>query len=36
MCDATHNKSFGMGLTIINEVNKRVDYIIDHIFVIFF
>ena len=33
MSDATHNKSFGSGLTGINEVSKRIDCILDDIFV---
>ena len=35
MCDATHNKSFGSGLAPINEVRKRIYYILDYIFVFF-
>ena len=36
MIDATDNKSFGLGLTAINEVRKRIDYILDDIFVFFY
>ena len=32
MCDATDNKSFGSGLTTINEVYKRIVYITYEIF----
>ena len=32
MWDATHNKSFGLGLTAINEVPKRIDYILDEMY----
>ena len=35
VCDATHKKSFGLGLTGINEVRKRTDDILDDIFVFF-
>ena len=31
MCDATHKKSFGLGLTAINEVHRRIYYILDNI-----
>ena len=27
MCEATHNRSFGLGLTDINEVRKRIVYL---------
>ena len=33
MWDATHNKSFGLGLTAINDVRKHIYYILDNIFV---
>ena len=33
MWDATNNKSSGLKLTAINELRKRVDYIINYIFV---
>ena len=33
MSDATHNKSFGSGLTAIIDVRKRINYILDNIFV---
>ena len=33
MIDATNNKSFGLGLTAINDVRKRIDYAFDDIFV---
>ena len=36
MSDATNNRSFGSGLTAINEVHKRIDYILDEIFVFFY
>ena len=32
MSDATNNKSFGLGLTDINEVRKRIDYIVEDIY----
>ena len=32
----THNKSFGLGLTDINEVRNIIGYTIDDIFVIFY
>ena len=32
MNNVTNNKSFGSGLTGINEVRKRIDYILDNIF----
>ena len=35
MCDATYNNSFGLGLTDINEVHRRIDYILNYIFVFF-
>ena len=35
MSDAAHNKSFGQGLTAINEVRKRIYNILDDIFVFF-
>ena len=35
MIDTTHNKSFDSGLTPINEVRKRIDYIHNDIFVFF-
>ena len=35
MSDATDNKSFGLGLTDINEVRKHIDYILDYVFVFF-
>ena len=33
MCDATHDKSFGLILTDINEVRNHIYYILDYIFV---
>ena len=36
MSDANHNKSFGLGLTDINEVSKRIVYIIYDIIVFFY
>ena len=36
MSDATNNKSFGLGLAAINEVQKRIYYVIDNIFVFFY
>ena len=36
MDNATNNKSFGLESTDINEVCKRIDYIIDNIFVFFY
>ena len=36
VCNATHNDSFGLWLTAINEVHRRVYYIIDDIFVFFY
>ena len=36
MSAATDNKSFGSGLTSINEVRKRIDYIADDIFIFFY
>ena len=33
MCDATNNNSFGLVLTVINEVHKRIDYIIEDIYI---
>ena len=36
MSDATSNNSFGLGLTAINEVQKRIDYILDNIFDLFY
>ena len=35
MWDATHNKSFGSVLKAINEVRKRIYYVLDNIFVFF-
>ena len=32
MSDAKNNKSFGLGLTAINDVLKRIDYTFDDIF----
>ena len=32
MSDATDNKSFGSGLTAINAVRKRIDYILGDIY----
>ena len=34
MSDAANNKSFGSGLTAINEVRKRIYYMLDDIFVL--
>ena len=36
MSDVAHNKSFGSGLTAKNEMCKRLDYILDNIFVLFY
>ena len=36
MSDATNNKSFGLVSTDINEVRKRIDYILDDKFVFFY
>ena len=36
MSDATNNKSFGSGLKSINGVCKRIDYIIDNIYIFFY
>ena len=36
MRDAAYNKSFGSGLIPINEVPKRIDYILDDVFVFFY
>ena len=36
MLDAIHNKSSGSGLTAINELHRRIDYILDNIFVFFY
>ena len=37
MWDATHNKYFGLGLlTDINELHKRIYYIVGNIFVLFY
>ena len=36
MSDETDNNSFRLGLTSINEVIKRIDYIVDEIFVFFY
>ena len=36
MSDVTNNKSFGSRLTAINEVCKRIDYILDHVFIFFY
>ena len=36
MCDATHNKSFGLVSTAINEVRKRIYSIPDDIFGFFY
>ena len=33
MRDATNNKAFGLGLPAIKELHKRIDYILDYIFV---
>ena len=33
MWDANHNKSFGLGLTAINEVCKRIYDVLDDVFV---
>ena len=35
MSDATHNKSFDSGLTPINEVRKRIDYIPNDIYIFY-
>ena len=31
--DATHNESFGLGLTALNEVRKHIHYILDNIYI---
>ena len=36
ICNATHNNSFGSVLTAIHEVNRRLYYIMDDIFVYFY
>ena len=36
MSKATINKSFGLVLIAINEVRKRIDYIFDDMFVLFY
>ena len=36
MSNATDNKSFGLELTDINEVQKRIDYILDDIYIFFY
>ena len=36
MSNATNNKAFGLGLTSINEVRKRIYYIVDERFVFFY
>ena len=33
---ATQNKSFGLGLTAINEVRKRIYFILDDIYIFFY
>ena len=35
MLDVNHNNSFGLRLNSINEVRKRIDYILDEISVFF-
>ena len=35
-CDATHDRSFSLGLTTVKEVRKHMDYIIDDIFILFY
>ena len=36
MSNATNNKSFGLGLIDMNEVCKRIDYILDDIYILFY
>ena len=36
MCDVTHHNSFGSGLTDVTKVRKRIVYILDEIFVLFY
>ena len=36
MWDVTHNKSFGLVLTVFNEVRKRIDYILGDIYIFFY
>ena len=36
MCDATYNKSFGLGLTAIKKMHWRIHYILDDILVLFY
>ena len=36
MSDATNNKSFGFGLKSINEMLKRIYFILDNIFIFFY
>ena len=36
MSNVTNNKSFGLGLTAINEVHKRIYCMLDGIFVFFY
>ena len=36
MSDATGNKLYVLGLTAINEVRKRIDCILDHIYIFFY
>ena len=33
-CNVTHYKSFGVGLTAINEVRNSIDYILEDIFIL--
>ena len=35
MCDATHDNSFGLVLTAINEVFKCIVYIVEDIIILF-
>ena len=36
MYDATNNTPYGSGLTYVNEVRKRIVYILDNVIVIFY
>ena len=36
MCDATHHKSFGLGLTAFNGVHRHIVYILDGIFILLY
>ena len=36
MSDVTDNKSFGLGLTAVNEIRKSIYFMLDGIFVFFY